>query len=124
MLDIITAILLILGAIFILIAALGVVRMPDVFLRLSATSKAGTLGVGLVLTATALYFDDLGITARALATIVFLLLTTPIAAHRISRAAYLTGAPLWEKTIRDDLRGRYNLETHTLSSSNTPPQAE
>jgi multicomponent Na+:H+ antiporter subunit G len=124
MLDLITAILLILGAVFVLIAGLGVVRMPDIFLRLSATSKAGTLGVGLMLVATALYFDEAGITARALATLVFLLLTTPVAAHRIGRAAYITGAPLWEGTVQDDLRGRYDQDTHTLAGSLNGPQSE
>lgn len=123
MLDIITAILLILGAVFVLIAGLGVLRMPDIFLRLSATSKAGTLGVGLMLAATVLYFDA-GIAARALATIVFLLLTTPVAAHRIGRAAYLTGAPLWEGTVQDELRGRYDQDTHTLAGSASGPESE
>jgi multicomponent Na+:H+ antiporter subunit G len=122
MIEALTALFLLLGALFILIAGLGVLRMPDVFLRLSATSKAATLGVGLVLVATAFYFDDFGITTRALATIVFLLLTTPVAAHRISRAAYLTGVPLWEKTRCDELRGRYDMDTRTLASSVKPPQ--
>jgi multicomponent Na+:H+ antiporter subunit G len=123
MVEALTALLLFLGAIFILIAGLGVLRMPDVFMRLSATSKAATLGVGLVLVATAFYFDDFGITARALATIVFLLLTTPVAAHRISRAAYLTGVPLWERTRCDEMQGRYDMDTGTLASSAKPPQA-
>lgn len=123
MIEVITALFLLLGALFILIAGLGVLRMPDVFMRLSATSKAATLGVGLVLVATAFYFDDFGITARALATIVFLLLTTPVAAHRISRAAYLTGVPLWERTRCDELQGRYDMDTGTLASSAKPPQA-
>ena len=124
MFEIITASLLLLGALLILIAGLGVLRMPDLFLRLSATSKAATLGVGLVLGATALYFDDFGITSRALATIIFLLLTTPEAAHRISRAAYITGAPLWDETTLDELRERYDMDTHTLASSAKPPQSE
>lgn len=122
MVEAITALLLLLGAIFILIAGLGVLRMPDVFMRLSATSKAATLGVGLVLVATAFYFDDFGVAARALATIVFLLLTTPVAAHRISRAAYLTGVPLWEKTRCDELHGQYDMDTRTLTGPAKPPQ--
>ncbi len=124
MFQIIIASLLFLGALLILIAGVGVLRMPDLLLRLSATSKAATLGVGLVLAATALYFDDFGITSRALATIIFLLLTTPVAAHRISRAAYITGVPLWDQTTCDELRERYDMETHTLASSAKPPDAE
>ena len=77
--------------------------MPDVFCRASATTKAATLGVGCVLVATALHFDDLRVTTRVLATIAFLLLTAPVAAHMIARAAYRSRIPLWSGTVRDEL---------------------
>lgn len=120
--EIISGILVGIGAFFMFVAALGIVRMPDLFLRMSATSKAATLGVASVLLATAVHFGDLGIASRAVATIFFLLLTTPVAAHIIARAAYFANVPLWEGTVRDELRGRYDVTTHRLASSGPPGQ--
>ena len=96
------------------LAGVGLLRLPDIFLRMSAATKASTLGAGFILLAAALYFDDLGTTSRAIATIFFLLLTGPVAAHRIARAAYFDGSPLWDGTVRDDLRGHYDQHTHEL----------
>lgn len=96
--------LVLIGALFLLLAAIGILRMPDLYCRASATTKAATLGVGCVLVATALHFDDLQVTTRALATIAFLLLTAPVAAHVIARAAYRRHIPLWSGTVRDELK--------------------
>jgi multicomponent Na+:H+ antiporter subunit G len=114
--ETISAVLMIIGVIFSVLAAIGILRMPDLFQRLSTATKAATLGVGSLLLAAAVYFEDLGTTTRALATIFFLVLTAPIAAHIIGRAAYFVGSPLWEGTICDELRGRYDAETHVLAS--------
>ncbi|MDZ7343052.1 MAG: monovalent cation/H(+) antiporter subunit G [candidate division KSB1 bacterium] len=111
-----SAALIIIGTIFTVLAAIGILRMPDVFQRLSTATKAATLGVGSLLLAAAVHFDNLGTTTRALATIFFLILTAPIAAHIIGRAAYFIGTPLWEGTICDELAGRYNAQTHVLES--------
>lgn len=100
---IISVVLTVTGTAFVLIAGLGVIRMPDLFTRMSATTKAVTLGVGLLLAAAALHFGEIGVTTRAIATVVFLLLTVPVAAHLIGRAAYSSGTPLWEGTVFDDL---------------------
>lgn len=108
------------GAIFMLLAGLGVVRMPDLYTRMSATSKAATLGSGLVMLAAAFHFGEFSITVRVLAIIVFLLLTVPIAAHMIGRAAYFDGVPLWEGTVLDELRGHYSLVDHRLESKTLP----
>jgi multicomponent Na+:H+ antiporter subunit G len=115
--EVASGILLVIGTIFMVVAGVGIVRMPDLYLRMSATSKAATLGVGLVLLAVAVHFHDFGVTSRALATIIFLLFTAPVAAHIIGRAAYIAGVPLWEGTVCDELRGRYDKDTHLLSSS-------
>lgn len=112
--TIISMILFIFGAFLMFLAGVGLLRLPDIFLRMSAATKASTLGAGFILLAAALYFDDLGTTSRAIATIFFLLLTGPVAAHRIARAAYIDGSPLWEGTVRDDLRGHYDQHTHEL----------
>lgn len=98
-----------------LVAAVGVIRMPDLPMRMHAATKAGTLGAGLILAAVAVLYGDLGVTMRAVATIVFLFLTAPVAAHMIGRAAYFVGIELWEGTRVDELRGRYDEESHTLA---------
>lgn len=108
--------LFVLGSFLMFLAGVGLLRLPDIFLRMSAATKASTLGAGFILLAAALYFEDLGTTSRAIATIFFLLLTGPVAAHRIARAAYFDGSPLWEGTLRDDLRGHYDQHTHELES--------
>ena len=112
--EVISVILLIIGTAFIFISALGVVRMPDLYLRMSASTKTGTLGVGSILLAAAIYFNELGIASRAIATLFFVLLTAPVAAHLMGRAAYFNGVPLWEKTRYDELKGQYDPKTHTL----------
>lgn len=103
------------GAAFMLISAIGVVRLPDLYLRMSASTKSSTLGVIFILLAAVAFFDELSISSRAIATIIFLLLTAPVAAHRIGRAAYFNGVPLWEGTRYNDLRGKYDQKTHGLA---------
>ena len=117
-----TVVLLCGGTAFLLLAAVGVVRMPDVFLRISSVSKASTLGVGCVLLATAVASDDLGVRARAVATVVFVFLTTPVASHMLGRAAYRCGAPLWRGTVVDELRGYYDAPTGGTRSPTDDPE--
>lgn len=116
MTNVLVALCLCCGSLLILIAALGVLRMPDAYMRLSVASKASTLGAGLVLAAAALHFGEAGLAGRVAAILVFISMTTPIGAHRIARAAYIAGIPLWECTRVDELRGRYDPETHVLGS--------
>lgn len=105
-----------LGAIFILLAAIGVVRMPDLYLRISVTTKAATLGIGLLLACAAIYFNNASITTRVLAIILFMILTAPVGAHLIGRASYFVGIRMWKKSTMDDLRGKYEKRTHKLKS--------
>lgn len=116
-LEFTSLLLIITGTVFVLISAVGVVRMPDLYLRMSASTKSSTLGLGLVLLGAAVYFrSDFGIASRLVAIVFFLLLTAPVAAHLMGRAAYHTGVPLWEKSVHDDLKGKYNPENDTLDS--------
>jgi multicomponent Na+:H+ antiporter subunit G len=102
------------GALFILLAAIGILRMPDFYLRVSVTTKAATLGVGLILTSAAVAFQQFAVTSRVIAIIIFILLTGPVGAHIIGRAAYFIGVKLWDKTGTDDLKGKYNDRNHKL----------
>jgi len=87
------ATLLVLGAAFMLLAGVGLLRLPDLFLRMSATAKAATLGAALTALGAAAHFGDAAITGRVLVIVVFLLLTAPVAAHKIGRAGYRRGRP-------------------------------
>src|SRR3954470_16393377 len=98
--------LLVVGALAMLLAELGVLRLPDLFMRLQAATKASTLGVGCMLLGLAVHFQDLGVTTRALLVVAFFFLTAPVGAHMIARAAYAVGVPLWAGTITDELRDR------------------
>lgn len=96
--DVLAAALLLVGVATALLAAVGLLRMPDVFTRMSATSKASTLVKMCVFLAIAIEFDDLGVAARALAAVAFVFLTAPLAAHAIGRAAFALGVPLFPGT--------------------------
>jgi multicomponent Na+:H+ antiporter subunit G len=85
------ALLMLAGTVFSLLASIGIVRLPDLYTRLHAASKAGLVGAGLVLLAVAFAALDLAVIFRAIAGILFLFLTTPISAHLLARAALLTG---------------------------------
>ena len=81
-------------------------QRADLFMRLQAATKASTLGVGCMLLAAAVHFQDLAVTTRAVLVIAFFFLTAPVGAHVIARAAYAVGVPLWKGTITDELRHR------------------
>jgi multicomponent Na+:H+ antiporter subunit G len=100
----VSAILIVVGASALLLAAIGILRFPDVLTRMQAAAKAGTLGVGCLLAAAAAHFAQIAVTAHVVLIILFFLLTSPIAAHRIGRAAHRIGVPLWKGTHRDELR--------------------
>ena len=104
MTDLLLAVLLPLGGFFCLVAALGMLRLPDLLTRMHAATKAGTLGVGLLVLAAALHFNEVGMTLRAFTVALFVLLTAPVAAHLIGRAAYHAGVSLSPKTKIDQLQ--------------------
>jgi multicomponent Na+:H+ antiporter subunit G len=103
MMEVLTAVLMLAGGMFCLVASVGVLRLPDTIIRMHAATKAGTLGSGLMLLALASHYMELSTTLRAFAAIVFLLITAPVAAHLIGRAAYCTRVRLWERTRIDEL---------------------
>jgi multicomponent Na+:H+ antiporter subunit G len=86
--------LFLVGLTFMLVAAIGVVRMPDLLMRLRCSTKSATLGVSCVMLGAALHFANLAIWARTLAVIAFVFATAPVAAHVLGRAAYCSGVPL------------------------------
>lgn len=102
--EIISGLLLIIGATFMLIAAIGIIRFPDLLMRMHASTKAGSLGASALLIGAAIIFPTTDVVTRVLTTVIFILLTAPVAAHVIGRAAYHIGIDLWEGTLVDELR--------------------
>jgi multicomponent Na+:H+ antiporter subunit G len=96
------------GCLFTLLGAVGLVRMPDVYMRMSTSAKASTMGVALVVLASAVLYQELSVTVRALFVVAFIFLTVPVASHLIGRAAYVSGVKLWSATGSDDLAGKYD----------------
>lgn len=93
------------GVAFLLVAAIGVMRFPDPFMRMHAATKAGTLGAGLVVIFTGVYMDQPGAVLTSIGIVVFLLATLPVAAHLLGRATYVSGAPFEVADQRDALEG-------------------
>jgi multicomponent Na+:H+ antiporter subunit G len=121
--EALAAALLLLGAGFMLLAAVGALRLPDVYLRLSATTKSATLGVSSVLAAVAVGFADGEAAFTALLAAAFFFLTAPVAGHVIGRAAYFAGVPLWAGTRHDELR-RDGAGAAPTAAAATPPAPE
>ncbi|MDW7982571.1 MAG: monovalent cation/H(+) antiporter subunit G [Thermomicrobium sp.] len=120
MTQLLTGSLAVAGALLMLIAAIGLLRMPDFYTRMQAAAKAGTLGILLIVAATGITLGSVAALLHAFLASLFFLLTTPLAAHLLGRAAYLSGVRPWVQA--DDLAGRYHPRTHALDSP--PPRTE
>lgn len=114
MIELIVGILILIGSLFSLVAGIGLFRLPDVYLRMHAATKAGTLGAGLMLLAVGIHSQELEVIAWALMGIIFLMITAPIGAHLLGRAGYLAGVPMWSRTKSDALAGKYDIEREFL----------
>jgi multicomponent Na+:H+ antiporter subunit G len=105
--ELLVAACLLLGTFLMIVTALGLLRLPDVFCRMHAAGKAGTLGVVLIILGAviALAGTSNDVSIRGLLAVVFQFLTTPAATHLLARAAYVCDYPLSERTAVDELRG-------------------
>jgi len=101
MTDIIGYILIIIGILFNIFGCIGLVRFPDVYNRLQASTKCVTLGTILLLVGVAIVSGSGATAAKAIICAVFILLTSPTAAHAIAKGAYASGVALWEKSVVD-----------------------
>jgi multicomponent Na+:H+ antiporter subunit G len=108
MMELLGSLLILLGAIFLFSAGVGLLRMPDTYTRIQAGTKATTLGNLLVLTGLAVYHP--GWTFKLILAIYFVLMTNPVSSHALSRAAYRIRTPMTKTTKTDALKGH---ETET-----------
>ncbi|MDV3104788.1 monovalent cation/H(+) antiporter subunit G [Thermococcus waiotapuensis] len=101
--------LVLIGTFFYFLSALGLIRMPDVYNRMQTSTKSATLGslgvmVGVGIWALGEDFGSVAWLTKTIVIAVFLLLTNPISAHALIRAAYRSGIPLWEGSVMDKYR--------------------
>ncbi|HUW18338.1 MAG TPA: monovalent cation/H(+) antiporter subunit G [Sedimentisphaerales bacterium] len=108
MIDIVGYILIVIGILFDIFGCIGLVRFPDVYNRLQASTKCVTLGTILLLVGVAVVSGAGAIASRAMICAVFILITSPTAAHAIAKGAYAAGVPLWEKSVVDKYAERAN----------------
>jgi len=104
--ELMAAACLLLGTFLMIVTGLGLLRLPDVFCRMHAAGKAGTLGVVLIILGAviALAGTPNDVSIRGLLAVVFQFLTTPAATHLLARAAYVCDYPLSERTAVDELK--------------------
>jgi multicomponent Na+:H+ antiporter subunit G len=108
--EIMVSLFLLMGGILSLIAVAGVLRMPDIFTRMHAATKVGTVGVSSITIGLMIHFGSITVISRGILVIAFFLLTAPVAAHMIARAAYRSGVSLWILTRIDEWKTHGEIE--------------
>jgi multicomponent Na+:H+ antiporter subunit G len=102
-LNIIVDIIILVGTLLIVLASVGAIRLPDIYLRMHAAAKASSLGLSLLLIGIIIKFPTLSVIMRSAVIVAVIFFTAPLAGHMISRVAYLLKVPKWKGTVKDDL---------------------
>jgi len=108
MMMVLAAFITLLGSVFLLLGAIGLLRMPDVYNRMQAGTKATSLGTILTLLGIGIAVPEW--LAKLLLLILFVLFTNPISSHALARAAHYAGIKLTDKTLRDNLKDDKDIE--------------
>ncbi|MCW8799591.1 MAG: monovalent cation/H(+) antiporter subunit G [Desulfobacter sp.] len=102
--EILMAICLIAGTFFTFMAALGILKMPDIYMRTHAATKAGTFGIGMIVLAVALFFKDMAVTSRVIGIMLFFIMTTPAAAHLLGKIIMNSPYRMWRNPFQKNNR--------------------
>lgn len=94
---------LILGALFVLISAIGLLRLPDLYMRMHATTKTTSMGVTLILAGIIMAYPEVTIVIKGFLIIIFIFLTAPLGTHMISKAGHLLHIKKWDRYVEDDM---------------------
>lgn len=105
-LKIVGGIFSITGSLFLLLASIGLIRMPDIYNRMQAGTKATTFGTLMFLSGIGLYYPAWF--PKIIILVLFILFTNPVSSHLLARAAHFTGVPLSKKSVTDKLSERNN----------------
>ena len=101
MIDITGYILIAVGVLFNIFGCIGLVRFPDIYNRLQASTKCVTLGTSMLLVGVAIAGGSMATSAKAITCAVFIMITSPTAAHAIAKGAYSSGIKMWEGSVVD-----------------------
>ena len=94
-------VLITIGVLFDISGCVGLVRLPDVYNRIQASTKCVVLGTTFILLGSILWMATWAAAAKGLACILFILITSATAAHALARGAHHSGVSLWDKSIVD-----------------------
>ncbi len=97
--EIIVVIMFLIGSIFMFLGALGLMRMPDLYNRLQAGTKATTLGIIFTILGLGIYYPE--IIFKAILIVLFILMSNPVSSSTLARSAYKKGIKYYEKTINE-----------------------
>ena len=111
--ETIALVLIATGVLFDISGCIGLVRLPDVYNRIQASTKCVVLGTTLILLGSILWMATWAVAAKGLMCILFILITSATAAHALARGAHHAGVDLWSESIVD----RY---AEDLENGNTP----
>ena len=100
--DLASALVLAGGLFFMVVGALGVVRLPDAYNRIHAASICVTLGLSAMLLAACFHIGAAPIIMKSLITVTFIFVATPIGSHMLAKAAHDTNLPQWRQTLSDE----------------------
>ncbi len=100
--ELIGAIITLLGSFILLVASIGLIRMPDVYNRLQVGTKATTLGT--ILSLVGLIFLMPGWWGKLILLIFFVMMTSPVSAHVLARASYFIKIPFSDRTVVDKMK--------------------
>lgn len=100
--QMIGAILFVLGAFFIFVASLGILTMPDLYTRMQASTKACTVGTGLILLGVGFHFEHWAVFVTTIVISFFLFITAPVGAHMVALIARRLNYDVWDKTQLDE----------------------
>jgi multicomponent Na+:H+ antiporter subunit G len=101
MIEVLSLIFVVVGITFDLFGCIGLIRMPDVYNRLQAATKCVTMGTCGILFGVFIHFGFTAGGVKALLCIIFLLLTSPVSAHALAKAAHKAGIKMWERSVCD-----------------------
>ncbi len=116
LIDVLSAIFLVAGGFFCFVAGIGIVRLGDIFIRMHASTKAGTLGIALIAVAMMLHARSVLEVLEPLFVFLFMILTIPIGSHLIGRAAFRTRI-----AMQDDTRYDAGCEAFRTRPREAPP---
>lgn len=114
---ILASVFVITGALFALIAALGVLRMPDLYCRMHAATKAGAFGVAQLLIALAIALPTARTIIMCALILVFFYLTAPVAAHMIGRVALVRKVTVWKPKTEETTSPERNIHLEYISQA-------